>query len=313
MPGREEIQGDPARARRRLAAGRDGGGAEPLRPGRVVSRGILSSRPGAEGGEPLDINWLQTDAPINLGNSGGPLVNLRGELIGINVAVLNEFQGQRAQGIGFAIPIRRVLEALSDIFPTEFVKTYWFGARVKVGTTPLVITSVQAQSPAGRAGLRTGDAILQVNREVPKSFIDFADLLAARADSEVTLAIRRGAGQKDIAVRLVPEKSVFNAGMIRDKLGLDLEELTPQLAARYGVGASDASSSGCTEKSMQRRAAGGILVTAIDGQLPTDVSAAIKLLYPKKKGDRVQLDIAVRQRVGNFNVLRQGAVELAAR
>ena len=108
-------------------------------------------------GEPLDIpNWLQTDAPINLGNSGGPLVNLRGELIGINVAVLNEVEGQRAQGIGFAIPIRRVLEALSDIFPTEFVKSYWFGARVKVGTTPLVITSVQAQSPAGKAGLKAG-------------------------------------------------------------------------------------------------------------------------------------------------------------
>jgi serine protease Do len=287
--------------------------------GGSVSRGILSSKSRIvpKEGEPLDIpNWLQTDAPINLGNSGGPLVNLRGELIGINVAVLNEFQGQRAQGIGFAIPIRRVLESLSDIFPTEFVKTYWFGARVKVGTTPLVITSVQAQSPAGRAGLKSGDSILQVNGKAPKSFIDFADLLAAKADSEVTLAIRRGAGRKDVVVRLVPEKSVFNAGMIRDKLGLDLEELTPQIAARYGVGASDAflitgvqGDSPAAEAGLQ----GGILVTGIDGQLPTDLSAAAKLLYPKKKGDRVQLDIAVRQRVGNFNVLRQGAVELAAR
>ncbi len=170
--------------------------------GGSVSRGILSSKSRIvpKEGEPLDIpNWLQTDAPINLGNSGGPLVNLRGELIGINVAVLNEFQGQRAQGIGFAIPIRRVLEALSDIFPTEFVKAYWFGARVKVGTTPLVITGVQAQSPAGQAGLKAGDAILQVNGKAPKSFIDFADLLAAKADSEVTLAIRRGTARKEIA------------------------------------------------------------------------------------------------------------------
>ena len=130
-----------------------------------------------------------------------------------------------------------MLEALSDIFPTEFVKAYWFGARVKVGTTPLVITSVQPQSPAGQAGLKAGDAILQVNGKAPKSFIDFTDLLAASAGSEVTLAIRRGTARKEVAVRLVPEKSVFNAGMIRDKLGLNLEELTPQLAARYGVGA----------------------------------------------------------------------------
>ena len=58
---------------------------------------------------------------------------------------------------------------------------------------------------------------------------------------------------------------------------------------------------------------GGILVTAIDGQLPADLSAAAKLLYAKKKGDRVQLAIAVQQRAGNFNVLRQGAVDLATR
>ena len=287
--------------------------------GGSVSRGILSSKSRIvpKEGEPLDIpNWLQTDAPINLGNSGGPLVNLRGELIGINVAVLNEVQGQHAQGIGFAIPIRRVLEALSDIFPTEFVKAYWFGARVKVGTTPLVITSVQAQSPAGQADLKVGDAILQVNGKPPRSFIEFTDLLAAGAGSKVTLAIRRGAARKDIVVRLVPEKSVFNAGMIRDKLGLNLEELTPQLAARYGVGASDAflitgvqSDSPAAGAGLQ----GSILVTAMDGQLPADLSAAAKLLYAKKKGDRVQLEIAVPQRVGNFNVLRQGAVELTTR
>src|ERR1035437_2387738 len=287
--------------------------------GGSVSRGILSSKSRIvpKEGAPLDIpNWLQTDAPINLGNSGGPLVNLRGELIGINVAVLNEVEGQRAQGIGFAIPIRRVLEALSDIFPTEFVKAYWFGARVKVGTTPLVITSVQAQSPAGRAGLRIGDAILQVNGKPPRSFIDFTELLAAGAGSEVTLAIRRGAAKKDIAVRLVSEKSVFNAGIIRDKLGLNLEELTPQLAARYGVGVSDGFLIVGVEEHSPAAAVGlerGILVTAIDGRLPADLCAAAKLLYSKKKGDLVQLGIPILQRMGNFNIRSQGVVELAVR
>jgi serine protease Do len=287
--------------------------------GGSVTRGILSSKSRIvpKEGEPLDIpNWLQTDAPINLGNSGGPLVNLRGELIGINVAVLNEVEGQRAQGIGFAIPIRRVLEALSDIFPTEFVKTYWFGARVKVGTTPLVITSVQPKSPAGRAGLEAGDAILQVNGKSPKSFIDFADLLAAGASSEVTLAIRRGTARKDMVVRLVPEKTVFNAGLIRDKLGLSLEELTPQLAARLGVAASDGFLITGVEEDSPAAAAGlrrDILVNAIDGQLPADLCAAAKLLYPKKKGDRIQLGIPVLQRMGSFNIRSQGVVELAVR
>ena len=287
--------------------------------GGSVTRGILSSKSRVlpKEGEPLNIaNWLQTDAPINMGNSGGPLVNLRGELIGINVAVLNEFNGQRAQGIGFAIPIRRVLEALSDIFPTEFVKGYWFGARVKVGTTPLVITSVQPQSPAGKAGLKAGDAILQVNGKAPKSFIDFTDLLAAGEGSGVKLSLGHSAAGKEVTVQLVPEKSVFNAAMIRDKLGLSLGELTPQMAARFGIAGTDGFLITGVEGDSPAAALGlerGILVTAIDGELPTDLCAAAKLLYLKQKGERVQLGITVLQRMGGFNVRSQGAVELPAR
>jgi S1-C subfamily serine protease len=175
---------------------------------------------------------------------------------------------------------------------------------------------VQPQSPAGRAGLKTGDAILQVNGKPPKSFIDFADLLAAGAGSDELLAIRRGTTRKEVAVRLVPEKSVFNAGMIRDKLGLNLEELTPQLAGRYGLGPSDAFLIAGVEEGSPAAAAGlqrSILVTALDGQLPADLCAAAKLLYARKKGDRVQLEIAVPQRMGNVGVLRQGAVELVTR
>ena len=287
--------------------------------GGSVSRGILSSKSRivAKEGEPLDIpNWLQTDAPINFGNSGGPLVNLRGELIGINVAVLRNYQGQVAEGIGFAIPIRRVLEALSDIFPTEFVKSLWFGARVKVGTAPLVVMSVQPQSPAGQAGLKAGDAILQVNGKAPKSFIDFADLLAANAAEKVALKVQRDAAQKEIAVRLVPEGEVFNAAMIRDKLGLNLDELTPDVAARYQVRPSEGYVITGVQADGPAAAAGlqgGIVVTAIDGRTPPDLTAAAKQLYAKKKGDRVLLDIVVRQRMGNYDLLRTGSVELAAR
>ena len=287
--------------------------------GGSVTRGILSSktRTAPKEGERLDIpNWLQTDAPINFGNSGGPLVNLRGELIGINVAVLHDFQGQPAEGIGFAIPIRRVLEALGDIFPTEFVKSYWFGARVKVGTSPLLITTVQPQSPAGKAGLQPGDAILEVNGKRPKSFIDFADLVATNAGLEIALRIERAGATQKMALRLVPEKEVFNGDMIREKLGLRLEPLSAQMAARFGIGTADAFVVSAVEANGPAAAAGldrGILITAIDGQMPADLTSAAKQLYLKKQGDRVQLEIAVQQRMGNFNVLSRGAVELAAR
>jgi serine protease Do len=282
--------------------------------GGSVTRGILSSksRMAPKEGAPLDIpNWLQTDAPINLGNSGGPLVNLRGELIGINVAVLSE-----AQGIGFAIPIKRVMAALSEIFPTESVKAFWFGARVKVGTTPLVISSVQPKSPAGKAGLKPGDAILEVNGRTPKSFIDFTDLLTGTDRSDVALKVRRGAETKAISVRLVPEHSVFNAGLIRERLGLVLEPLSAASAARYGLAPSDAFVIAGIEEEGPAASAGlqrGMLVTSVDGQVPADIVSAAKLIYAKKKDEVVHLEIVFQQRVGGFNVLRPGAVDVPAR
>jgi S1-C subfamily serine protease len=291
----------------------------PLGLGGSVTRGILSSksRSAPLEGEPLTYrNWLQTDAPINPGNSGGPLVNLRGELIGINAQLL-EYNGQPAQGIGFAIPIRLVETALAEILPTEFVKSFWFGARVKVGTSPLVIASVQPDSPAGQAGLKAGDAVLQVNGKAPRSFIDFADLLAAGAASDVTVTVRRGSEQNDFAVRLVPETSVFNATMVRDKLGLQLVALTPEeVARRYHVNAPGGFAiTGVQEGSPGARAnlQSGMLVLSVDDQAPGDVTALAKWLHRKKRGERVELELASWQRVGDFNVLRQDTVDLTPR
>src|SRR5882762_3948868 len=127
--------------------------------GGSVSRGILSSknrRPSLED-EPLNVaDWLQTDAAINPGSSGGPLVNLRGELIGLNVAIYRQ-----GHGIGFAIPIKLVTEAVSEIFIPEVTKSIWFGARIKSGPYPLAITEVESESPAAKAGLKKGDVIVQ--------------------------------------------------------------------------------------------------------------------------------------------------------
>ncbi|HXS69317.1 MAG TPA: trypsin-like peptidase domain-containing protein [Candidatus Polarisedimenticolia bacterium] len=282
---------------------------DPLGLGGTVTRGILSSKSRTtprEGEELTYENWLQTDAAINPGNSGGPLVNLRGELIGINVAVLNETQnGEPVQGIGFAIPIREVEEALSDIFPTEFVKSYWFGARVKVGSYPLVVTSVQPESPAGRAGIKVGDTVLQVNGTVPKTFVNFNDLLASNATAEIPITIRRGEVSSDVQVHLVPVKSVFNAKMVRDKLGLSLKKTSDGFVITDVESGSPASQAGLQPQ---------MIIRAIDQQAPPDdITGLARLLYAKKKNETVRLDIAVVEQVGNFNVLRRGVVELTPR
>jgi S1-C subfamily serine protease len=288
--------------------------------GGSVTRGILSSksRSAPVEGEPLNyLNWLQTDAPINVGNSGGPLVNLRGELIGINVAVVREAQGEPVEGIGFAIPIRLVEQALADIFPTDFVKSYWFGARVKVGTAPLLITTVEPGSPAGRAGLKAGDLVVGVNGTMPRSFIDFANLLAANANSDVSLTVQRGGTRDGFAVKLLPEKSVFNARMVKEKLGLELEELTAQeVVARYRISTPGALLVSGVEKGSPAAAANlqsGMLLLGLDDQSTSDITALAKLIHAKKQAEAVQLDLAGWQRIGDLNVLRPFVCNLVPR
>jgi S1-C subfamily serine protease len=282
----------------------------PVGLGGSVTRGILSSKSRMaprEGQQPTYQNWLQTDAPINPGNSGGPLVNLRGELIGINVRVVNETAtGEPVRGISFAIPIRLVEEALADIFPTEFVKSsYWFGARVKVGSYPLAVTGVQPDSPAGHAGIKVGDVILQVNGKVPKTFIDFNDLLAANATSDIPITIRRSGDVSDIKVRMVPVESVFNAAMVRDKLGLSLQK-----SADGFVITEVQSNSPASAANLQPR----MTIRAIDQKAPPkDVTGVAQLLFDRKKSEPVLLDLAVVEHVGNFDVLRQGRVQLVPR
>jgi serine protease Do len=271
-----------------------------------VTKGILSSksRVAPQQGEPLDLpNWLQTDASINPGNSGGPLVNLKGELIGINVAVLNETaNGQPVQGIGFAIPIRLVENALSEILPTEYVRSYWFGARAKVGSYPLVLTSVQPDSPAGKAGLRVGDVVMQVNGKVPKTFIEFGDLLASSAQKQISITYKRGETMQEASMRLVPESSVFNADMIRKKLGLVVERNSYGFVINEVDTNSPAGNSALTPNT---------LIWAVDRQTPPDdIAGFAKLLYAKRKGDSVLLHVLNVERSGGFNILRRNVVEL---
>jgi len=281
----------------------------PLGLGGSVTKGILSSksRVAPQQGEALDLpNWLQTDAPINPGNSGGPLVDLRGELIGINVAVLNETpRGEPVQGIGFAIPIRLVENALSEIFPTEYVGSYWFGARVKVGSYPLALTSVQPDSPAGKAGLKVGDVVMQINGKVPKTFIEFGNLLASSAQKRISITYKRADSVQEATLRLVPETTVFNAELIREKLGLGVERNSYGFIINEVDPNSPAADAGLTPNT---------LIWAVDRQTPPDdIVGFAKLLYAKRKGESVLLHVLNVERSGGFNILRRNVVELIPR
>lgn len=121
--------------------------------------------------EQVFYDLLQTDASINPGNSGGPLLNINGELIGINTAIY-----QKAQGIGFAIPIERAQRIVGDLISYGEVQPGWAGLAtqdltpdlahhfgIKPGTSGVVVSMVEPDSPASGAGLRPGDVIIAFN------------------------------------------------------------------------------------------------------------------------------------------------------
>jgi len=277
--------------------------------GGSVCRGILSSknRRATRDEEPLDVaDWLQTDAPINFGNSGGPLVNLRGELIGLNVAIHRE-----GQGIGFAIPIRQVTEALSEIFVPEVTQSLWFGAKIRSGPNPLTLTAVEPGSPAEAAGLKAGDEVVAVNGRTPRDYMECIELLGGSPHREASLLVRRNQEPRKVAVRMVPL-----ADVVRQKLGALVAELTPERARAAGFqpGAGliieQIDAEGPAGKA---RLQPGHVITGIDRRGTTDLLAAANAVAGKKSGDRAELSVLARQQRGGLARVSEASVTVRVR
>jgi S1-C subfamily serine protease len=252
--------------------------------GGSVSKGILSSksrRPARED-SPLDVaDWLQTDASINPGNSGGP-------------------------------PIKRVNESLSRYFTPEGTKALWFGARVRSGASLLEVTAVEAASPADKGGLRVGDTILQVAGKTPRNFIEFMrELNAAGADKPVAFLIRRAAAQQTLSVRLTPERDFFNAELVRQKLGLHVQELTRELGASMGfpffggfVVVEVDKDSPAAEAKLEKY----FVLRGVDNQPARDLVELGRLLHAKRVGDTAKLSVIAPPKRGSFVGFREGSV-----
>ena len=278
--------------------------------GGSVTRGILSSktRRPAAGNEPLDVNdWLQTDAASNPGNSGGPLINLRGELIGLNVAVYRE-----AQGIGFAIPVKQVANAVAAFFSPETAYKLWFGAHIKPGSNPVLITEVQPGGPAERSGLRAGDQVLQINGRVPTGFLDLDRMLGETPGHKATLLLERDNQRRTISLVLVPFEE-----MLRQKAGFSLTADNPAGGGNFtvqgaaGMYVDEVEKNGPAQRADLQR---GYLVIDVDGVPATDLRAVGSVFANKSKGDRVRLTVGAQRPVGGgFMEYRRGVIELEIR
>ena len=173
----------------------------PFGVGQSVSQGIVSATGRWGLGINSSENFIQTDAAVNPGNSGGALIDARGNLIGINTAILDE-TNTTSVGISFAVPADTAMSSLKQIVQYGEVRHIWLGFSVapKYGDTPtslqksvLIVTNVEDASPVSAAGLAEGDVITHING------IEVSDIPTAKKiisnieiDSEIKLRVIRG-------------------------------------------------------------------------------------------------------------------------
>ncbi len=173
----------------------------------TVTAGIVSAKGRVIGAGPYD-DFIQTDASINPGNSGGPLFNLKGEVVGINTAIV-----PMGQGIGFAVPIDQVEAIIDDLKTEGRVARGWIGVGLQELSDPLkkqlaaesgvVVSAVYPGNPAAEAGLRAGDVIVGVDGEkVTESEQVIRAIGARKPGDSVKLGVLRDGSDKTIKVTL---------------------------------------------------------------------------------------------------------------
>jgi serine protease Do len=213
---------------------------------RTVTLGVVSGI----GRENINLsryeNFIQTDASINPGNSGGPLFNLRGEVIGINTAIINF-----AQGIGFAIPSNMAKQVVQQLLTQGRVTRGWLGVGIQPLTAELarkfgvnegdgvLVNEVFEKDPAAAAGIKPGDILTRIDGTVIDTPNRLSRVVAGLLPgSTIQVEIIRDQQRLVLDVALIERRDhtvIASLPQARTevKLGLDVQDLTPSLAAKF--------------------------------------------------------------------------------
>jgi Do/DeqQ family serine protease len=241
----------------------------PLGIGQTVTAGIISAKGRSTGlSDGSFESFLQTDAPINQGNSGGALVSTAGELVGINSQIVSPTGGNI--GIGFAIPANMARSVAEQLIKSGKVRRGYLGVGVQPITSDMaanlglkevsgvIVSNVEQGSPAERAGLKQGDLITVINGNKIEDGNGLRNIIAASGPgAEIMITISRDGREQQLRATLDelanqtatrPTGGQSGSQTDEERLGWTLKPMTPELAARLGLG----------------RNAHGLVVTDID-------------------------------------------------
>jgi Do/DeqQ family serine protease len=234
----------------------------PLGIGQTVTAGIISAkgrRTGLSDGSFED--FLQTDAPINRGNSGGALVSLNGELIGINSQILSDSGNGGNIGIGFSIPSNMAKSVMEQLLKDGKVHRGMLGVNIQniteetakaldlKDTRGVLVSNVRTGSAAEKAGVKRGDIILAINGDtIEDSNVLRNKVAATQPGSEIKLTVSRDGTEREFTAKLDEfevegvkpsdkrdEEKDSEKSNENGKLGLSLQPLTPEIAKQLNI------------------------------------------------------------------------------
>ncbi len=276
----------------------------------TVTSGIVSAKGRTGVGLAEYEDFIQTDAAINPGNSGGALVNMNGELIGINSAIATRTGG--FQGIGFAVPVNMARMVMESLLEHGEVIRGWLGVYIQdiddimaqAMDLPVhegvLVSDVQENSPAERAGLQQGDVIIKLDGKQLLSQSQLRNEVASRApDTNVKVTIIRDGRERTIDVtlgRLEPDDIAVRPDTDFDELlGFRVASLTEESASRYGI---DPSRSGVVVTEIQRNSTAarqglreGDLITHVNRQRVENRDLFYENVRGMQRGDTILLNV----------------------